>query len=364
MIVATVVPLALLCLIVALGRNARRLAPLIVIALLWGLAVTWPLLSINGRWAAAFGVASLIVLGAPIIEETAKALLLPVISVSHRASWFVDGAVLGLAAGTGFAIRENWVYLEGTGADDGLALAIARVSSANLMHAGCTAIVGAAIVASAGRRWPTRLSIPLGALLIAMTLHSTFNRLTQSDSASAGMVTLAGIVVFAIAAGIVALGIPLSARWIREDLERSGASASEQEALGGGNTATLLDQFERRYGAKAATDAEALIKVQRLLAISHHAGRADSAEVADLERQADDLRRDIGLFAMMWLRSHLPVDVMSAGLWSHLDETVAAGDESVDGEIGAPMTAGLWARLGEVTDAGVTPEAEPILGDV
>ena len=127
---------------------------------------------------------------------------------------------------------------------------------------------------------------------------------------------------------------------------------------------TLLDQFERRYGAKAATDAEALIKVQRLLAISHHAGRADSAEVADLERQADDLRRDIGLFAMMWLRSHLPVDVMSAGLWSHLDETVAAGDESVDGEIGAPMTAGLWARLGEVTDAGVTPEAEPILGDV
>ena len=194
-IVATVVPLALLCIIVALGRNGRRLAPLIAISLLWGLAVTWPLISVNQRWAAAYGLTSLIVLGAPIIEETTKAFVLPFVSVSHRASWFVDGAVLGLAAGTGFAIRENWVYLQGTGAADGLALAIARVSSANLMHAGCTAIVGAAVVASAGRHWPIRITMPIGALLIAMTLHSTFNRLTQSQSASAGMVTLVASVL-------------------------------------------------------------------------------------------------------------------------------------------------------------------------
>jgi len=362
MIVATAVPLALLCLIVVLGRNARRLAPLIIAALLWGFAVTWPLVTVNSRWVQALGVTSLIVLGAPILEEIGKALALPFVEISHRCSWFVDGAVLGLAAGTGFAIRENWVYLQGAGAEDGLGLAIARVSSANLMHAGCTAIVGAAIIATAGRRWFTRIPFTLGALLVAMTLHSTFNRLTQHDGVSALVVTLVGVVVFAIAAALVALGIPLSARWVRDDLAQQGASASEQAALGGGgNVDALLDQFEGRYGAEAAAKAEQLIKIQRTLAISHHSGRADVAELAALELRVNDLRRDIGLFAMMWLRSHLPVDDMSGGMWSHLDEgisAVPAGAPLTD-DSAAPAASGLWARL---SDVGGAPDAGGAVG--
>ncbi len=351
MIVATAVPLALLCLIVVLGRNARRLAPLIIAALLWGFAITWPLVTVNSRWIQALGVTSLIVLGAPIIEEIGKALALPFVEISHRCSWFVDGAVLGLAAGTGFAIRENWVYLQGTGAEDGLGLAIARISSANLMHAGCTAIVGAALVATAGRRWFTRIPFALGALLVAMTLHSIFNRLTQHDGVSALVVTLVGLLVFAIAAALVALGIPLSARWVREDLKIAGATASEQAALvGGGKVDALLDQFEGRYGTQAAAKAEQLIKIQRTLAIGRHSGRADAAQLAALELQVNDLRRDIGLFAMMWLRSHLPVDDLAGGMWSHLDEglsTVPTGAQ-VTGESPPPAASGLWARLGDV----------------
>jgi len=93
------------------------------------------IIGVNNSWAENYGLVSLIVLGAPISEEIAKAAILPFLAVSRRVTWFVDGAVLGAAAGTGFAIRENWLYLEGVGSSDSISLVIARATSTNLMHA-------------------------------------------------------------------------------------------------------------------------------------------------------------------------------------------------------------------------------------
>ena len=355
---ATLVPLALLAVVVALGRNARRLTPLVVLSLLWGFASTYIVIYANDWWAATYGLSSLIVLGAPIFEEISKSFALPFLSLSHRCQWFVDGAVLGLAAGTGFAIRENWLYLERVGENEGVALALARVSSTNLMHAGCTAIVGAAIVVTSGRSWYTRLGVGLGGLLVAITLHSSFNRLTESEGMSALVITLTGVMVFAIAAGIVALGIPLSSRWVRQDLKSHGANASEQAALGGGSSvAELLDHFEARYGSDAAEKAEKLVALQREIAIGRKAGRADEAEIAALEEKAAELRRGIGLFAMMWLRSHLPVDTATVGMWADLSHSVDDGPTELADA--APAASGLWARLGEVAPANDPLETGP-----
>jgi len=341
--IATVVPLAVLAAIVFFGRNARCLWPLALIALLWGFADTYLVIYVNDWWAAAFGMSSLIVLGAPIAEEITKAAVLPFLCLSRRVTWFVDGAVLGAAAGTGFAIRENWVYLQNAGSDAGLGLALARVSSTNLMHAGCTAIVGAAIVLSFSRGWIARFMIPLGGLVIAVILHSTFNRLTQIDGMPALLVTATGVGVLGIAAAIVALGYPISARWVREDLSRTGATASEKAALSGGSVAEILDIFESRYGADAAAKAEELVAVQRQLAIAHHSGRTSAAEIESLEATAAGIRRAIGLFGMMWLRSHLPVNATESGIWASLESSVSDDGPS------EPTPSGLWARLGEVT---------------
>ena len=355
---ATLVPLALLAVVVALGRNARRLTPLVVLSLLWGFASTYIVIYANDWWAATYGLSSLIVLGAPIFEEISKSFALPFLSLSHRCQWFVDGAVLGLAAGTGFAIRENWLYLERVGENEGVALALARVSSTNLMHAGCTAIVGAAIVVTSGRAWYTRLGVGLGGLLVAITLHSSFNRLTEAEGMSALVITLTGVMVFAIAAGIVALGIPLSSRWVRQDLQSHGANASEQAALGGGSSvAELLDHFEARYGSDAAEKAEKLVALQREIAIGRKAGRADESEIAGLEEKAAELRRGIGLFAMMWLRSHLPVDTATVGMWADLSHSVDDGPTQLDDA--APTASGLWARLGEVAPANDAHQTGP-----
>ena len=339
---ATLVPLAALAALLVLGRNGKRLWPLALIALLWGVLDTYLVIHVNDRWALAFGFTSLLVLGAPIAEEITKAFALPFISVSHRVTWFVDGAVLGAAAGTGFAIRENWLYLERVGAGEGLSLALARVSSTNLMHAGCSAIVGAAIVLAYSRGWITRFVIPLAGLLIAITLHSIFNRLTDTEVVSAQFITVTGMGVFGIAAGIVYLGFPISARWVRIDLIGQRATASEQEALSGRTVASVLDAFESRHGAEAAEKAGQLVQAQRRLAIAQNSGRSSVTEIEKLKEETDSLRRDIGMFAMMWLRSHLPVGDAELGLWALLDESVPTTEDEVQA---API--GMWARLDE-----------------
>ncbi len=360
-IIATLVPLLCLLGVATLGRGGRKTAPLIVIALLWGVASTFLVLPFNDRWYAKRGMQSLIIYGAPFAEEICKALILPFLTLSKRCFWFVDGAILGLAAGTGFAIRENWIYLDRDYSGQQIGLAIARVSSTNLMHAGTCAIVGAAIVLSMKRGLLQRVLTPLGALVIAITLHSTFNRMTTWPGESAAMITAVGVGVFAIASGIVALGLPISRRWVRNDLKLSAMTQSEQLALSGGHTVdALLDEFEGRYGTAAVKNAEELIKIQRRISIAQHGGRINAKDSELLEKQADDLRREIGVFAMMWLRTHLPVDPSSAGLWGNLAEvgenegtagalTGLAAGLATDAPTSSP--GGLWASLGDNSDS-------------
>jgi len=54
--IATIVPLAVLAAIIFLGRNARRLWPLALIALAWGFVDTYVVIYVNDWWAAAFGI--------------------------------------------------------------------------------------------------------------------------------------------------------------------------------------------------------------------------------------------------------------------------------------------------------------------
>jgi RsiW-degrading membrane proteinase PrsW (M82 family) len=348
-VVATLVPLLLLGGIVALGRGGRRSAPVVLIALAWGVVVTWIVAPINDRWAAALGITSLITLGAPIIEEIGKGFVLPGLTASRRSSWFVDGAVFGLAAGTGFAIRENWVYLDRAADGTGIALAIARVSSTNLMHAGCSAIVGAALAAAVRRGVLQRVVVAVAALVIAMSLHAVFNRLTDGD-ASAAVVTMVGVGVFVVAVGIVGLGFPISVRWARQEMANRGLSEAEQVALGGGGAVDdLLDELERRFGSATAEAAEELIGLQRRIGILAHRNGADDAEVMQLTALADGVRRKIGVFPMTWLRSHLPVSPAESGVWADLGTIADDGAET-----GSPPS-GLWASIGAATGDTAEP---------
>ncbi len=345
LLIATLVPVVLLCGIVALGRGGLRTLPLVTTAFAWGLGCTWFVIHLNTSWAKTFGLTSLFVLGAPIIEEASKSLLSPVLTMFHRCSWFVDGAVIGLAAGTGFAIRENWVYLDAN-RREAVSLAMARVTSTNLMHAGCSAIVAAALATAARRGVITRIVAGLAGLVVAMGIHSGFNRLTRVSNPPAAIVTAVGLLAFIYAAAIVALGIPVSARWARRDMEARGLSASEQEALAGGRGVDdLLDEFEMRFGGAASNAASDLIALQRRIGVLSRGGTSSDRDITSLTEQADELRRRIGVFPLMWLRSHLPVDPTEVGVWADLEASVVGSNTSASG-----TPSGLWAHLGAATE--------------
>jgi hypothetical protein len=162
----------------------------------------------------------------------------------------------------------------------------------------------------------------------------------------------------------VALGIPVSARWAKKDMEARGLSASEQVALAGGASVDdLLDEFESRFGSAASRAATDLIALQRRIGVLSRGGTSDDREIAGLTNEADALRRRIGVFPMMWLRSHLPVNPTEVGVWADLGASVADTEGTTPG---AP--AGLWANLGATTNdlpsppAGSTPITSTLWG--
>ena len=342
-VVAIAVPLVLLAAVVVLGKGGRRSTPLVVLALTWGVGSTWLLVHVNGWWLNTFSLTSLYVVGAPIIEELGKSLLSPLFTASRRSSWFVDGAVIGLAAGTGFAIRENLVYLDRF-PNDALNLAVARVSSTNLMHAGCSAIVGAALAVGVRRGIATRVLVSFAGLVIAMGVHSGFNRLTRVSVPSPFIITVVGVGAFLAATLAVASGIPLSAHWAKNDMLARGLSVAESAALSGGASVDdVLDEFKARFGEQVSLDADRLIALQRRIGVLSRGGTSDDREIPALTAEADGLRRRIGVFPMLWLRSYLPVSPLEAGVWADLGLSVS----SKPAEPSAPT--GLWASLDRAT---------------
>ena len=351
-VVATLVPLLALAFVVRLGRLRGRALWLPVVGLAWGIASTWIALEANNRWVAAYGMVSVITLGGPIAEEIIKAGVLPALTASRLSTWFVDGAVAGFAAATGFAIRENWLYLE-RGANEGLSLALARVTSTNLMHAGCTALVGATLAGARTLGWGKRLIAAPAALAISISLHSVFNRNTL-DSTSATIVTLIGVAVFAGAAVLVALGGPVSLRWARSSMQAQGLSAGEQSVLGKrGEVDNLLDEIDKRFGGLIAEQAERFIALQRRIGVASHSLQGSSsnaarAEFDSLQAEANQLRREIGVFPMTWIRSHLPTESSAMGLWATAAASAPTPDPAESDPTGTTRPpGGLWGTFGD-----------------
>jgi RsiW-degrading membrane proteinase PrsW (M82 family) len=125
---------------------------------------------------------------APVLEELVKAAVVGVLVHTHRVGFLVDGAILGFAAGAGFAVVENLHY-QGI-ADGGLGTWIVRGFGTAIMHGGATAIYTMATLALLERVRPRVLAFVPG-FAIAVVLHSAFNHMFLSPKLS----TLAVLVV-------------------------------------------------------------------------------------------------------------------------------------------------------------------------
>lgn len=124
-----------------------------------------------------------VVLGAPLIEETAKgiAILGFLVFARHELDNTLDGLVYGALVGVGFAMTENVLYfgqayLQGGVRDLG-ELFVARAVISGLGHPAYTAVTGAAIGWSRSRygRGFARVAVPVLGWAVAVLLHALWN---------------------------------------------------------------------------------------------------------------------------------------------------------------------------------------------
>jgi hypothetical protein len=130
-------------------------------------------------------------LGAPVVEELAKAVYWIFLIATVRVAFLVDSAICGFAVGAGFAMVENIFYLHVL-ADRSLGVWFLRGFGTAVMHGGVAAI--GAIVSSylfESRNWRGVRQFAPG-VLAAMALHSLFNQGLLSPAASTA-ITVAGL---------------------------------------------------------------------------------------------------------------------------------------------------------------------------
>lgn len=110
----------------------------------------------------------------PVTEELLKALVVVVLFRSHRIGFLVDSAIMGFAAGAGFAVVENIYYLYSNDHAH-LAVWIVRGFGTAIMHGGVTAIFAVVSHALTERSMNINPLLYLPGLTAAILLHSFFN---------------------------------------------------------------------------------------------------------------------------------------------------------------------------------------------
>jgi protease PrsW len=110
----------------------------------------------------------------PVTEETLKALVVVYLFRSNRVGFLVDAAILGFAAGAGFAVVENMYYLYSADQSH-IVMWVVRGFGTAIMHGGVTAIFAIASQTLTERSMKADLVRYLPGLAAAVILHSLFN---------------------------------------------------------------------------------------------------------------------------------------------------------------------------------------------
>jgi RsiW-degrading membrane proteinase PrsW (M82 family) len=126
---------------------------------------------------------------APICEEIAKGLLIYIFLATRHFDNTTDGLIYGAASGLGFAMTENFLYFvdadQRGGIDVWTTTVLLRSLFTALMHCAATASFGAILGRFRYRggvlQW---LLAPLLGLMVAMSLHATFNGLLVAGDQS------------------------------------------------------------------------------------------------------------------------------------------------------------------------------------
>jgi protease PrsW len=132
---------------------------------------------------------------APFTEEILKSLVIILLVSVKKIGFTVDAAIYGFAAGTGFALAENLVYLFQLGDQPAMVVWVLRGFGTALMHGGNTAVFAMLLMGGIQRDKPVYFSVWPG-LLAAYILHSAYNHFFVNPFLQAIVLLLVWPVVF------------------------------------------------------------------------------------------------------------------------------------------------------------------------
>lgn len=285
---------------------------------------------------------------APFAEEILKSLILIYFVTRADFNYVVDGALYGFGAGIGFALIENIEYVTGR-PELAMTIAVARVFSTNLVHATGSGLIGTALAYSRGEKRRGRgLFAIFGGYALAILFHALFNTMVN-----AGTFLVVAIAYGVIGAGliwyIIKRGLQVQKEWVKEKLGIADRVTREETRVVS-NIETvneLLKPIEARFGAEKSSLVRSLIYKQAEIGIKRkliesapgEARRREIAEIiAELVRDINKLRNEIGTYCMMMVREvYLGSDMQ---IWGLLNARIAAAGLGQKG-------GGLWDRVTE-----------------
>ena len=318
-LIASLVPLTFLLIVHWLDFFGTHRASLLYIALAWGAfsvllsyLVDHPLVPIVGRPFVGVRIG-------PGVEEVFKSLVLLYLVRRSDYSYFVDGAIYGFAAGIGFAVAENMLYLSRVDVDTGIIVSISRAFSASVMHGGSTALVGIVVGGFPLARALHPLVAWVVGLALAIAYHTAYNHIAFESLGTKGLWILLAIAFGGLAVIVLAIrwGLRRERRRVHKSLGmRGGASRGEAHLIQ--NVEDLDDMLAPvgvRFGeAKRAEVADVLLMAAQLaIKETQMRGTRDrelqvelGAEVATMRRALRERRRRVGMYVMSYVRSVVP----------------------------------------------------------
>jgi RsiW-degrading membrane proteinase PrsW (M82 family) len=111
---------------------------------------------------------------APVVEESLKALVIVYLFRSNRIAFLVDSAIMGFAVGAGFALVENYYYLQ-IHSSASFVVWIVRGFGTAIMHGGVAAIFAIMSQTLTERQMKINPLYYLPGIAVAVFLHSVFN---------------------------------------------------------------------------------------------------------------------------------------------------------------------------------------------
>ena len=152
-----------------------RLATVLAVIAVGGLTA-WLAMYLNGWLIAELGLElrEYSRYAAPVVEESLKALVIVYLFRSSRIGFLVDAAIMGFAVGTGFALVENFYYLQIVGSAN-MVVWVVRGFGTAIMHGGVAAMFAIISQALTERQMRINPVYYLPGLAVAALLHSIFN---------------------------------------------------------------------------------------------------------------------------------------------------------------------------------------------